>query len=163
MQGGERRGQGRWEWRAGLQRALRSSERSGGLPRTRVSGRPGRAVSSHGGSGHAPGVVGMGVSLGGTGCPQGCRQGDRTGAGPTTCVSLLGQRGGMRLKLRRLPCRLRQQKPEAANLSRTQERVSHMISIPQRMLLCPHILAFGAQRGPELTSFWVAPRQWEAV
>lgn len=88
MRGGQRRGQGRWELRARPQRALRSSERSGGLPRTRVSGRPGRAVSSHGGSGHASGFVGMGVSLGGTGCPQGCRQGDRTGAGPhDLCVS----------------------------------------------------------------------------
>ena len=62
-------------------------------------------------------------------------------------------------KLRRLPCHLRQQKPEAANGSCPQERVSHTISIPKQMLLCPHCLALGAHRGPELTSFRVAPRQ----
>ena len=48
---------------------------SGGLPRTRVSGRPGCAVSSHGDSGHVPGFVGMEVFLGGTGCPQGSGRG----------------------------------------------------------------------------------------
>jgi len=66
-------------------------------------------------------------------------------------------------KLRRLPCHLRQQKAEAANVSRPQERVSHMISIPKQMLLCPHCLVLGAQCGPELTSFRVALRQWETV